>query len=164
MHQRTDSGEAESRHGLRVERRVAVRSSRLGVSGYADVVEVDRKSGRVRPVEYKRGRPKRHRADEVQLCAQGMCLEEMLGSRVAEGSLFYGRTRRRTSVLFDTELRQLTQEVADATHELLRGAVTPSPIYEPWKCDSCSLVDICRPRQLENPRPVSEWLAEAVRY
>ena len=162
MHQRTDSGERESRRGLRVERRVAVRSSRLGVSGYADVVEVEQETGKVRPIEYKRGRPKRHRADEVQLCAQGICLEEMLGVDIPEGALFYGRTRRRTNVSFDTELRRLTQDVADATHDLVREAVTPTPTYESWKCDSCSLVDICRPRQLENPRPVAEWLADAV--
>lgn len=163
MHQRTDSGETESRRGRRVERRVAIRSSRLGVSGYADVVEVDTEARRIRPIEYKRGRPKRHRADEVQLCAQGMCLEEMLGVEIPEGSLFYGQTRRRAGVLFDTELRRLTQEVADATHDLLRGGVTPSPIYESWKCDSCSLIDICHPRRLENPRPVAEWLADAMR-
>lgn len=162
LHERTDSGVPETRSGMRIERRVAIRSSRLGVSGYADVVEVDRKNGIVRPVEYKRGRPKSHRADEVQLCAQAVCLEEMLGEEVVAGSIFYGRSRRRLDVEFDHDLRRLTEETATATHRLLRGGEVPAPLYEARKCEPCSLVDICRPRELAAPSSVREWLAAAV--
>ena len=162
LHQRTDSGAPETRSGVRIERRVAVRSYRLGVSGFADVVEVDTEDGTVRPVEYKRGRPKSHRADEVQLCAQAVCLEEMLGREVGAGAIFYGRPRRRLDVEVDRDLRRLTEEAAMATHRLLRDGSIPSPLYEAWKCDSCSLVDICRPRELTAPGPVRKWLADAL--
>ena len=107
LHEQVDGGEAEARGEVRIARSVPLRSLRLGLTGRSDVVELRRSadgveipgvSGRWRPypIEYKRGKPKPHRADEVQLCAQGMCLEEMLGVEVPLGALFYGTTRRRT--------------------------------------------------------------------
>lgn len=90
----------------------------LGVTGVADVVEfriTTDDEERAYPVEYKRGRPKAHRADEVQLCAQALCLEAMFGKSLAEGALFYGKTRRRKIVMFDDALRRLTQQVIHAT-------------------------------------------------
>jgi CRISPR-associated exonuclease Cas4 len=95
LHERVDGGEHETRGGLRTARALPIRSLRLGLAGRADVVEFHASEGaagppRVVPVEYKRGRPKSHRADEVQLCAQALCLEEMLGVHVAAGALFYG--------------------------------------------------------------------------
>ena len=121
LHQRADAGGHESRRGVRIARSVAVRSLQLGVFGIADVVEV-RDEGALYPVEYKRGRPKGHRADQVQLCAQALCLEEMLGGPVPEGALFYGRSRRRRVVVFDSDLRALTERVAADTRELRRVA------------------------------------------
>ena len=95
LHRRVESGESESRWDLVVHRSVPLRSSKLGLFGYADVIEMLDGGRRPHPVEYKRGRPKSHRADEVQLCAQALCIEEMTGLQVPSGNLFYGRTRRR---------------------------------------------------------------------
>jgi CRISPR-associated exonuclease Cas4 len=96
------------------------------------------------PVEYKRGRPKKHQADEVQLCAQALCLEEMLGTAVPAGALFYGETRRRLDVAFDPALRLVTEQAAARMHEIIASRVTPRPVHEP-KCDQCSLLEICMP-------------------
>ena len=159
MHRRADSGHDETRRNLVVLRGLPVRSAKLGLSGRADVVEfrlvgrgsgvaLDGREGRwsPRPVEYKRGRPKRHRADEVQLCAQGLCLEEMLDVRVSCGDLFYGARRRRSEVVFDEGLRRTTEEAAGRLHALLTQVAPPLPEYQPRKCDSCSLISACLPK------------------
>src|SRR5882724_4292817 len=88
LHERAHEGGEENRPGLHITRGISLWSERLGLSGVADVVEFRGPDGRPFPVEYKRGRPKPHRADEVQLCAQGLCLEEMLGVVIPEGALF----------------------------------------------------------------------------
>lgn len=97
------------------------------------------------PVEYKRGRPKAGNCDRVQLCAQAMCLEEMLGLPVGKGALFYGQRQRRTDVTFDNNLRTETEALAARMHELYRRRDTPSARYEK-KCDACSLYEICGPK------------------
>jgi CRISPR-associated exonuclease Cas4 len=96
------------------------------------------------PVEYKRGRPKRHDADRVQLCAQALCLEEMLGVPVPAGALYYGRTRRRVNVSFDCVLRDETERAAARLHQLVASGLTPLAVREP-KCESCSLLELCLP-------------------
>ncbi|HEY2290227.1 MAG TPA: CRISPR-associated protein Cas4 [Thermoanaerobaculia bacterium] len=160
LHERADGGESESRGDLRVVRGLPLRCARLGLTGKADVVELRRLgpgeeaagaslpglSGLWRPfpVEYKRGRPKAHRADEAQLCAQALCLEEMLGVEIPAGALFYGQPRRRMEVELDRALRQLTEEAAARFHELVDRRITPKPVREP-KCDQCSLLDVCLP-------------------
>lgn len=161
LHGRVEDAVTDRRLGVRTERSVPVRSLRLGLSGVVDVVEIHQ-DGRVFPVEYKRGRPKRHRADEVQLCAQAVCLEEMLEQRIPEGALFYGRSRRRTSVVFDTELRNLTALTAREVRGLMDNGATPSPVYERRKCDSCSLKAACKPEKLQRPPAVGKWLAEVL--
>lgn len=98
------------------------------------------------PIEYKRGKPKAHEADRVQLCAQAMCLEEMLAVTVSAGALFYGRTRRRQDVAFDINLRELTRQAAERLHEMLASGVTPAAVYEKKKCGRCSLASQCLPR------------------
>ncbi len=176
LHERVDSGEGESRGDLRVARALPLRSLRLGLAGKSDVVELRRLpegdvsggavlpgvSGRFRPypVEYKRGRPKSHRADEFQLCAQGLCLEEMFGAEVPAGALFYGQTQRRQEVAFDSELRSLTEGAAARLHALLRSGRTPPPVREP-KCDRCSLLDLCLPAA--PARSAERYLAQAAR-
>jgi CRISPR-associated exonuclease Cas4 len=158
LHERVDAGQAESRGGVHIARGIPLRSLRLGLSGKADLVEFHRlpegQAGavlggrpgtwRLLPVEYKRGRPKAHRADEVQLCAQAICLEEMLGANVPVGALFYGETRRRQEVTLDAALRALTEATAERLHQLVKSGVTPSPVREP-KCDRCSLLEVCMP-------------------
>jgi CRISPR-associated exonuclease Cas4 len=113
------------------------------------------------PIEYKRGKPKPDRCDEVQLCAQALCLEEMLAVSVPEGAMYYGRTRRRHAVRFDEELRRETERLAARLHDLYRAGVTPRARYEK-KCDSCSLYHVCLPKATGGPRRVSDYLARAI--
>jgi CRISPR-associated exonuclease Cas4 len=121
---------------------------RLSLTGVADLVEFHKtEAGETPyPVEYKRGKPKAHRADEVQLCAQALCLEEMTGLSVAEGALFYEQTRRRVVVPFDAGLRTLTETTALALRDVIESGVTPPAHYEKRKCDACSLIELCRPK------------------
>lgn len=148
LHERADSGATESRPGLRVERSVAVRSLRLGLTGKADVVEfhraVDGAPERVVPVEYKRGRPKLDDSDRVQLCAQALCLEEMLGVPVDAGAVFYAQTRRRLDVPFDAELRGRTETAARRFRAVVASGATLRAVRMP-KCSGCSLIDLCLP-------------------
>ena len=161
LHERVDAGSAESRPAMRTTRGLALRSLALGVAGKADAVEFRGRAGAPYPVEYKRGKPKAHRADEVQLCAQAICLEEMFGVVVPEGALFYGEPRRRTAVAFDPALRALTAEVAAATRATLSGGLTPAPKRMP-ACRRCSLETLCQPARLERPPAVARWLAAQV--
>jgi len=155
MHERAHEGPDESRPGLRTARGLSLRCERLGLHGQADVVEFHR-DGRVVPVEYKRGKPKAHRADEVQLCAQAFCLEEMLAVGIPSGCLFYGKTRRRLEVTIDAELRSLTEQLTAQVHEMLAMRRTPPPVFESKKCSACSLVEICVPRLSKRPT-ASRW-------
>ena len=160
LHDRADTPQIERRHGVRTISAMPLASAELGIAGVADVVELreDAVGEHPVPVEFKRGRPKAHRADEVQLCAQAMCLEAMFGCRVREGALFYGQTRRRHSVIFDDELRGLTLEVIDATRKMIRAGLTPKASYMSKRCDACSLIDLCQPRLLGEGRNVEAWL------
>ena len=121
---------------------------RLNLVGVADLVEfrAGTDGETAYPVEYKRGKAKLHRADEVQLCAQGLCLEEMTGRPVPEGALFYAETKRRVAVPFDTELRRLTEDVALQFGALFATGRTPPAIYRADRCRACSLIDVCRPK------------------
>jgi len=160
-HDRVHAVESEVRRGVRTVTGMPLRSDRLGVTGIADVVELHRAADGVWhpvPVEHKRGRPKAHRADEVQLCAQAMALEEMFAVEITAGALFYGQPRRRTAVTFDPALRALTQEVAVATHVLIAGGRTPRIGYEKKRCDGCSLIEICRPQTTGAQRSAAAWL------
>jgi len=159
LHERTDGGKPDRRQGIKILRSLTLRSFTLGVSGKADVVEM--RGEQPYPVEYKRGRPKTHRADEVQLCAQAMCLEEMFNVTVPEGALFYGELRRRSVVTFDAELRALTAAVAAGTRGMIAAGTTPPPRFTP-SCAKCSLHEICRPRSLETPPRIAKWLARQI--
>ena len=170
LHERTHEGPDESRPGVRITRGMPVRSLSLGLSGQCDVVEFHLGNARdsraeegdspsylqITPVEYKRGKPKAHRADEVQLCAQALCLEEMLGRSIAGGALFYGKRRRHTPVPFDESLRALTRESAQRLHSLFASRITPPAVREK-KCESCSLLELCMPDALRLRRGVEAW-------
>lgn len=158
MHEKAHDGPDELKAGVRIVRGLDVKSELLGLSGQCDVVEFDA-HGSVLPVEYKRGKPKAHRADEVQLCAQALCLEEMLGTAIPEGRLFYGQTRRRTDVIFDAELRELTKETAQRLHELIANRETPPAVYEERKCDACSLIELCMPQAMRFQKGAGAWFA-----
>jgi CRISPR-associated exonuclease Cas4 len=145
LHEKADSNKAEKRRSLKTAYSLKISSRRLGLSGQADVVEFVRAEHTVTPIEYKRGRPKSHEADRVQLCAQGLCLEEMLGLKIEKGALYYGQTRRRQEVIFDEELRRLTEKTALATHTLFDSGCLP-PAKHFAGCEACSLSSLCMPR------------------
>jgi CRISPR-associated exonuclease Cas4 len=150
----------QSRRYSRGVRRVAampLACRRLRLAGVADLVEFhkDADGETPYPIEYKRGKPKPHRADEAQLCAQALCLEEMTGRPVPEGALFYGETRRRVVVLFDDALRRLTEDTALALRQVIESGTTPPAHYDKRKCGACSLLDLCRPKI--SGRSVRAW-------
>lgn len=142
LHEVAHSAGAESRPGVTISRGLSLRSMRLGLIGQADVVEY--RAGQAFPVEYKRGKPKSDQCDEVQLCAQALCLEEMQQCSIPAGALFYGVTRRRVDVPFAAALRARVEQLAARMHALYRERQTPPPQYAP-KCDRCSLVELCLP-------------------
>ena len=161
MHDKVDTAKQEKRKDIRVEYGVPLRSLRLGLIGKADVVEFNRQEDKWHPfpVEYKRGKPKKDNCDKVQLCAQAICLEEMLSCTITEGALFYGTTRRREDVLFDTSLRMETEETAKRVHELISMGITPKPEYSK-KCKSCSLEQLCMPKTCGKTGKASAYLLE----
>ncbi|MBW1727522.1 MAG: CRISPR-associated protein Cas4 [Deltaproteobacteria bacterium] len=173
MHERVDMGNRESRGNIRIEYGMPLRSLRLGLTGKADVVEFhllneesssgSKSKGKWKPfpVEYKRGRPKKDNCDKVQLCAQALCLEEMLNTEISEGAFFYGKTRRRQDVAFDRALRLETEKAAKRAHELIKAGETPKPVYSK-KCDSCSFVGLCLPKTIEKSRSVNRYLKNAI--
>ena len=150
----------ESRGDVRIERGVSLRSLRLGLIGKADVVEYHRQADgtwQPFPVEYKRGKPKVEPSDKIQLCAQAICLEEMLGTAIPNGALFYGRTRRRLDVAIDAILRRETENAARMVHELIASEKTPKPVYEK-RCENCSFISECLPKTLRKKRSVADYL------
>lgn len=150
LHEKAHGNAAESRGDCKTVTGLRFCSHALGLTGQADVVEFHRRDGRwlPYPVEYKRGRPKSTNADRIQLCAQALCLEEMLCVSIAEGALFYGKTRRRQVVPLDAALREKTRDTVAAVRLLLQqGATPPPPPLEIVNqiCDACSLRDACMP-------------------
>jgi CRISPR-associated exonuclease Cas4 len=157
--------------GRLVARAVPLVSRRLGLYGQADVVEfrpASLEEGGVpltgrgglwfpSPVEYKRGKPKRDERDEVQLCAQAMCLEEMMETTLPDGDLYYGQTRRRTRVRFTAELRRRVEELSRRMHELCKAGLTP-PATKGTRCRLCSLMDVCLPGITRRPRSVTGYI------
>ncbi|MDD2599920.1 MAG: CRISPR-associated protein Cas4 [Kiritimatiellae bacterium] len=176
LHKKVHSGVRESRGDTLILRSLRLRSLRLGISGITDVVEMIRtplSQGGIQipgikgtwlplPVEYKKGTAKNNHPYEVQLCAQAICLEEMLGCHINVGALFYGETRRRCEVVFDEVLRQQTETVCARLHELVQKGITPSAVYEKKKCDCCSLLEICLPRSMGKERSAQKWLTRQI--
>jgi len=162
MHERAnDPFVSESRGTVLITRSVPLLSRVLGLYGVADVVEfrlcvdggvpLEGREGLWRPfpVEYKRGRPKADDTDAVQLCAQAMCLEEMLNVRVPEGALFYGQTRRRQGIRLSQALRDHVTQLAREMHDMYDSGQTPPPVWT-RACKRCSLRDICLPKVARN--------------
>jgi CRISPR-associated exonuclease Cas4 len=181
LHERVHNGDDETRRDGRIVRGLRLRSLRLGLVGIADVVEFHsqpptpppahpsdvpaalQRSG-IRfpwpfPVEYKRGRPKSAPWDAVQLCAQALCLEEMLRVSVPAGALFYGETRRRQDVSFDEALRQTTAETAARLHALFDARQTPPAVYAE-RCKQCSLLVLCLPETAGCGKSARHYLAQ----
>lgn len=177
LHDRAHELGTDVRSDVRTARGLRLRSLALGLSGTADVVEFYRVTGaegvagvpiedvqglwRPVPVEYKRGRLRREEGYEIQLCAQALCLEEMLGTTVARGAVFYGKTRRRLEIEFDEKLRKATNEAAVRLHKLIESKVTPTAPYKP-KCERCSLLEVCLPTALSKRKSARGYLAAAI--
>jgi CRISPR-associated exonuclease Cas4 len=176
LHQRVHDAGSEARSDLVVARGLHIRSFQMGLSGQADAVEFhqveegpplgSRLEGREGwwrpfPVEYKRGRPKPDAWDEVQLCAQALCLEEMLNVALEEGALFYGAERRRHDVALSAQLRTRTEDLARHMHRLYGARITPPPVFGP-KCDKCSLINRCLPEAISK-RSVGRYMSSALR-
>ncbi|MEI7902329.1 MAG: CRISPR-associated protein Cas4 [bacterium] len=172
LHDKVDSGFRESRGDLKILRSLRLRSLRLGITGVSDVVEMHRcdpSEGGVSlpdtkgfwmpfPVEYKRGASKDLRCYEVQLCAQTLCLEEMLSARIPEGALFLGEKQHRTAVLFDAPLRAATEAACLAVQQMFAAGVTPPALYNK-RCESCSLIGTCLPGSAGSGKSAKKWLA-----
>lgn len=142
VHTLVDTPEAELRGDARIERALPLYSRALGLTGKADVVEFH--GATPYPVEYKNGPRRARLADEVQLAAQAICLEEMTGQAVPEGALYHFRSRRRRVVAITPELREKVRETAGAIRAFLATRILPPPVNDS-RCDECSLRDICQP-------------------
>lgn len=156
FHERAHEAQREVRETTVSTFSLPVRSLTLGLYGVADAVEFqysDRTLSSVIsacPIEYKVGKPKKGDHDVVQLTAQAMCLEEMLGIVIDRGALYYGKTRHRLWIDIENTSRTRLVSLARRFHELVEQGETPRPAYAPEKCDSCSLVELCRPKTVSN--------------
>jgi CRISPR-associated exonuclease Cas4 len=182
LHEKTHEADSETRRDIRIVRGLRLRSLGLGLSGVADVVEFQRldpsfykdKLNRDMPpgitlpgttglwqpfpVEYKRGKLKHEKSYEIQLCAQAVCLEEMVNVRIASGAVFYGKSMRRRDVEFTYELRQETKVAARRMHDLIASGRTPKPVYGK-RCESCSLLSECLPKTIQKGPSVKSYLS-----
>jgi CRISPR-associated exonuclease Cas4 len=149
LHERADTSGADRRGEVRVERALPLYSRRLNLTGRGDAVEFH-PDGRVVPVEYKSGHRHARRADEVQLCAQALCLEEMLGIAVPEGAIFHAPERRRRPVSFTGALRAEVVRAAAEIADMLAAARLPAPVHDA-RCPDCSLRRLCLPELPDRP-------------
>lgn len=156
LHKKANEGPDEHRAEGSVLRHLHVASKKYNLSGICDIVEIST-SGEICPVEYKRGKPKSHRADEVQLCAQAFCLEEMFETSITKGLIFYGKTRRRKVIRIDETLRGLTLEIINSTAEMFLSGETPTAQYCEHRCPNCSLIDLCMPHAMHLKRGAKSW-------
>jgi CRISPR-associated exonuclease Cas4 len=177
LHERAHSSEIESRPGVLIRRTLPLRSFRLGISGQADIVEFEstphasqgirlaKRSGYWHPfpIEYKRHKDRGgSQAFSVQLCAQAICLEEMLAVSVPGGAVYDGTTRRRSPVEFTAELRQTVERAASRMHELYQLRLTPPPVYTKL-CEKCSMLEVCQPKALTAWSSVGRYLSGALK-
>lgn len=156
MHERVHDAEfTESRGSVLLSRAMPVRSVSMNITGECDMVELHKDpygvpiqgregTWRLYPIEYKRGRPNERGADEMQLCAQAMCLEEMFVTDIPEGAVFYGETHRRMPVVFTEELRKSVRTALEEMHRLFERGHTPKAKMTK-ACKNCSLIDLCQP-------------------
>ncbi|MDP2182610.1 MAG: CRISPR-associated protein Cas4 [Actinomycetota bacterium] len=157
IHERVDSAHTSLHNGVRVEYAAPLWSERFGLVGKADAIEF-LGDGTVWPVEYKRGARRAKLHDDLQLCAQALCLEEMLSVPIAQGSIFYHASRRWREVNFDDNLRRATATVVDEIRVLQRSGVTPPPVAD-GRCTSCSLEEACSPELISTAQ---DWSIEGL--
>lgn len=174
LHERVDDpfGD-ESRGDRRIVRSMPVLSRELGLQGVADMVEFRKESTRSpgvvslrdiegywrpRPVEFKRGKPKPDDRDAVQLCAQAICIEEMMQTSISHGDIYYGQTRRRQAVELSSALRARTRELSARMHELFEAGITVTNVKKK-PCQNCSLQDVCQPKLLRRRQSASQYIS-----
>lgn len=150
VHRLVDTPGYEIKAGVKVERALPLWSDRLGLIGKADVVEFH-PGGAVFPVEFKHGRKREKIHDDIQLAAQAMCLEEMLGVTVERGAIYHASSRRRREVVITPELRHAVETTVNAVRQMIEQGVLPPPVNDE-RCRSCSLIDACQPAALADGR------------
>lgn len=172
MHKKAhDEGSFEKRGDLLIIRGLRIASHELGLSGQCDVVEFHQSEKGIDlfgydgkwtpvPIEYKHGTPKENNADELQPCAQAVCLEEMFQTNISWGSLYYGMNRRRSRVEFTEDLRSATKETAKKMHEMFQRGHTPN-VKTSKRCKSCSLADLCLPK-LQKSMDVGQYIRQNI--
>lgn len=172
MHKKAhDEGFFEKRGNLLIIRGLHIASHKLGLSGQCDVVEFHQNENGIDlfgyagkwipvPIEYKHGAPKENNADELQLCAQAFCLEEMFQTSISQGFLYYGKNRRRSRVEFAEDLRSATKETARKMHEMFRRGHTPN-VKTSKQCKSCSLANLCLPK-LQKGTDVGRYIKQNI--
>jgi CRISPR-associated exonuclease Cas4 len=154
LHQKVNTGLTEKRGKTKTERNVALISHQYKIHGFADVVEITNKTEFI-PIEYKKGKPKIADHDRIQLMAQALCLEEMRNIHIPKAALWYFETRHREVVELNDALRNLTIDIIQKTSNMIQSGITPSPIYEAKKCNSCSLKDLCQPKIFQKDKSKS---------
>ena len=156
VHKQVDEVESVVERGVRVERALPIRNRRLGLVGKADIVELH---GEVPyPVEYKHGSRRQREHDDLQLCAQAMCLEDMTGQAVPRGAIFHYKSRRRREVIFTPTLRRQVEEAVTAIRSLLAEKKLPPPVND-RRCEKCSLKEACMPQVTESRNREKRLLA-----
>jgi len=167
MHEHVHERQMQSRGEIRYESAIPLRSYRLGIIGVSDLVEFRRnREGEAVvwqpfPIEYKRGKPKKDNWDKVQLCAQALCMEEMLNIEVPAGALYYGKTKHRQQVEFDQQLRTVTEDTCQKLQVLIQDRQTPPPVYTS-KCDNCSLAEVCLPKTVGRKESVMNYFQKVL--
>ena len=160
LHEKVDTDTYETRGDVKTVRGLRIHSCKFGLVGRCDVVEFrETKSGKVAmPVEFKAGQPKEDISDKVQLCAQVLCLEEMLNTKISKAAFFYGKIRRRNILEIDDELRKQTEEIIASVREIVAKKIVPHAEYSS-KCRNCSLINICQPKAM-NKRKLQNYMKE----
>ncbi len=155
QHQRADTpGTETDDKGRTIRRHIWVWSETLNIAGIADFIESENPNSKstnpkpLTPVEYKRGKKGKWDNDQIQLCAQALCLEEMTGQPITSGEIFYWRSRRRITIPIDPPLRQLTKKTIHHAQTLIASNTIPAPITEHQKCKHCSIQPICLPKEV----------------
>ena len=172
LHKHVHDAEYTSKRGnVLTVRALKIHSPRLGLSGECDAVEFYQSKNGIElksysgnwipyPVEYKKGKPKEHDADKLQLCAEAMCLEEMLCCHIEKGALYYGEPHHRQEVVFSQELRDKVCETVKEMHDLYRRGYTPK-VKMTKSCNACSLKDLCMPKLMKKAS-VREYMKQAI--